>query len=198
MQLLGIAVPYFQKLQKEGESGRKKINQFTRILTVLVVAFQAPGYLINLRSQAPGALLTYQDSPFFFMMSSTLIIIAGTLFIMWLGERITEKGLGNGISLIIMTGIIARLPFALYKELESRLNEGGGLVLFLVEIVALFAVVVFVILLVQESCEYPEPIILQILPLQIRLLSLPEIILIHRLHSISTQVLYIKQKVIEQ
>ena len=155
VQLLGIAVPYFQKLQKEGESGRKKINQFTRILTVLVVSFQAPGYLINLRSQAPGALLTYQDSPFFFMMSSTLIIIAGTLFIMWLGERITEKGLGNGISLIIMTGIIARLPFALYKELESRLNEGGGLVLFLVEIVALFAVVVFVILLVQGTRKIP-------------------------------------------
>lgn len=155
VQLLGIAVPYFQKLQKEGESGRKKINQITRILTVLVVAFQAPGYLINLRAQAPGALLTYQESPFFFMFSSTLIIIAGTLFIMWLGERITEKGLGNGISLIIMVGIIARLPFALYKELESRLNEGGGLVVFLVEIVALFAVVVFVILLVQGTRKIP-------------------------------------------
>jgi len=155
VQLLGIAVPYFQKLQKEGESGRKKINQYTRILTVLVVAFQAPGYLINLRAQAPGALLTYQDSPAFFMFSSTLIIIAGTLFVMWLGERITEKGLGNGISLIIMTGIIARLPFALYKELESRLNEGGGLVVFLIEIVALFAVVVFVILLVQGTRKIP-------------------------------------------
>ena len=155
VQLLGIAVPYFQKLQKEGESGRKKINQYTRLLTVFVVAFQAPGYLINLRSQAPGALLTYQESPMFFMISSTLIIIAGTLFIMWLGERITEKGLGNGISLIIMTGIIARLPFALYKELESRLNEGGGLVVFLFEIVALFAIVVFVILLVQGTRKIP-------------------------------------------
>jgi preprotein translocase subunit SecY len=155
VQLLGIAVPYFQKLQKEGESGRKKINQFTRLLTVAVVIFQAPGYLINLKAQAPGALLTYADSPTFFMVSSTIIIIAGTLFIMWLGERITEKGLGNGISLIIMTGIIARLPFALWKELESRLNSGGGLVIFLIEIVALFAVVVFVILLVQGTRKIP-------------------------------------------
>ncbi len=159
VQLLGIAVPYFQKLQKEGESGRKKINQYTRILTVIVVLFQAPGYLINLRAQAPNAIIAYQNpdviSPFFFMFSSTLIIIAGTLFIMWLGERITEKGIGNGISLIIMTGIIARLPFALQAEFMSRLNEGGGLVLFLVEIVALFGVVVAVILLVQGTRKIP-------------------------------------------
>ncbi len=159
VQLLGIAVPYFQKLQKEGESGRKKLNQFTRILTVIVVVFQAPGYLINLKSQAPGAIIAYAHpdiiSPAFFMISSTLIIVAGTLFIMWLGERITEKGIGNGISLIIMTGIIARLPFALRDEFLSRLNEGGGLVLFLVEIVALFAVVVSVILLVQGTRKIP-------------------------------------------
>jgi preprotein translocase subunit SecY len=159
VQLLGIAVPYFQKLQKEGESGRKKLNQFTRILTVIVVVFQAPGYLINLKSQAPGAIIAYSNpdviSPYFFMVSSTLIIVAGTLFIMWLGERITEKGIGNGISLIIMTGIIARLPFALRDEFLSRLNEGGGLVLFLVEIVALFGVVVSVILLVQGTRKIP-------------------------------------------
>jgi len=159
VQLLGIAVPYFQKLQKEGESGRKKLNQFTRILTVIVVVFQAPGYLINLKSQSPGAIIAYAHpeiiSPAFFMISSTLIIVAGTLFIMWLGERITEKGIGNGISLIIMTGIIARLPFALRDEFLSRLNEGGGLVLFLVEIVALFAVVVSVILLVQGTRKIP-------------------------------------------
>ena len=159
VQLLGIAVPYFQKLQKEGESGRKKLNQFTRILTVIVVVFQAPGYLINLKTQAPGAIIAYSNpdiiSPAFFMISSTLIIVAGTLFIMWLGERITEKGIGNGISLIIMTGIIARLPFALRDEFLSRLNEGGGLVLFLVEIVALFAVVVSVILLVQGTRKIP-------------------------------------------
>jgi preprotein translocase subunit SecY len=159
VQLLGIAVPYFQKLQKEGESGRKKINQFTRFLTVIVVMFQAPGYLINLRSQAPGAIIAYSNpdviSPAFFMISSTIIIIAGTLFIMWLGERITESGIGNGISLIIMVGIIARLPFSLRDEFLSRLNEGGGLVLFLVEIVALFAVVVAVILLVQGTRKIP-------------------------------------------
>jgi preprotein translocase subunit SecY len=160
VQLLGIAVPYFQKLQKEGESGRKKLNQITRILTVIVVIFQAPGYLINLKAQAPNAIIAYTNpeiiSPAFFMFVSTLIIIAGTLFIMWLGERITEKGIGNGISLIIMTGIIARLPFALRDEFLSRLNEqGGGLVIFLIEMVALFAVVVAVILLVQGTRKIP-------------------------------------------
>jgi len=159
VQLLGIAVPYFQKLQKEGESGRKKLNQITRILTVIVVIFQAPGYLINLKAQAPGAIIAYSNpeiiSPAFFMFVSTLIIISGTLFVMWLGERITEKGIGNGISLIIMTGIIARLPFALRDEFLSRLNEGGGLVIFLLEMVALFAVVVSVILLVQGTRKIP-------------------------------------------
>lgn len=160
VQLLGIAVPYFQKLQKEGESGRKKLNQITRILTVIVVIFQAPGYLINLKAQAPGAIIAYSNpeiiSPAFFMFTSTLIIVAGTLFIMWLGERITEKGIGNGISLIIMTGIIARLPFALRDEFLSRLNEqGGGLVIFLIEMVALFIVVVSVILLVQGTRKIP-------------------------------------------
>jgi len=160
VQLLGIAVPYFQKLQKEGESGRKKLNQITRILTVIVVIFQAPGYLINLKAHAPGAIIAYTNpdiiSPAFFMFMATLIIIAGTLFIMWLGERITEKGIGNGISLIIMTGIIARLPFALRDEFLSRLNEqGGGLVIFLIEMVALFLVVVSVILLVQGTRKIP-------------------------------------------
>ncbi|MBK9638614.1 MAG: preprotein translocase subunit SecY [Bacteroidetes bacterium] len=160
VQLLGIAVPYFQKLQKEGESGRKKLNQITRILTVIVVIFQAPGYLINLKAQAPGAIIAYTNpdiiSPAFFMFTATLIIVAGTLFIMWLGERITEKGIGNGISLIIMTGIIARLPFALRDEFLSRLNEqGGGLVIFLIEMVALFIVVVSVILLVQGTRKIP-------------------------------------------
>ena len=160
VQLLGIAVPYFQKLQKEGESGRKKLNQITRILTVIVVIFQAPGYLINLKAQAPGAIIAYTNpdiiSPAFFMFMATLIIIAGTLFIMWLGERITEKGIGNGISLIIMTGIIARLPFALRDEFLSRLNEqGGGLVIFLIEMVALFLVVVSLILLVQGTLKIP-------------------------------------------
>ena len=136
------------------------MNQITRILTVIVVIFQAPGYLINLKAQAPGAIIAYSNpdiiSPAFFMFTATLIIIAGTLFIMWLGERITEKGIGNGISLIIMTGIIARLPFALRDEFLSRLNEqGGGLVIFLIEMVALFLVVVSVILLVQGTRKIP-------------------------------------------
>jgi preprotein translocase subunit SecY len=152
VQLLGIAVPYFQKLQKEGESGRKRMNQITRWLTVLVVLGQAPGYLVNLQAQSPNAILV--DGPMFWITSVT-ILLAGTLFVMWLGERITEKGIGNGISLIIMVGIIARLPQSLKDEFMSRLNEGGGLVVFLVEIVALFGVVAMVILLVQGTRRIP-------------------------------------------
>ena len=152
VQLLGIAVPYFQKLQKEGESGRKKMNQITRWLTVLVTLGQAPGYLVNLRAQSPGAIVMDGTG---FWITSILILTAGTLFVMWIGERITERGIGNGISLIIMIGIIARLPQSLYDELLSRLNEGGGLVIFLVEMVALFGVVVAVILLVQGTRRIP-------------------------------------------
>lgn len=159
IQLLSIAVPYFQRMQKEGESGRKRLNQITRYLTVLVVLGQAPGYLVNLRSQAPGAIVCYTNpelvSVGMFWTTSIILLLAGTLFVMWLGERITEKGLGNGISLIIMIGIIARLPFAFRDEFLSRLNEGGGLVVFLVEIVALFLVVVAVILLVQGTRKIP-------------------------------------------
>jgi preprotein translocase subunit SecY len=153
VQLLGIAVPFFQKLQKEGESGRKKMNQITRWLTVLVTLGQAPGYIVNLKSQSPEAIL--MDGTFFWV-TSVIILTAGTLFVMWLGERITEKGIGNGISLIIMIGIIARLPQSLRDEFMSRLNEqGGGLVIFLVEIVALFAIVTAVILLVQGTRRIP-------------------------------------------
>ncbi|MBK6642541.1 MAG: preprotein translocase subunit SecY [Bacteroidetes bacterium] len=153
VQLLGIAVPFFQKLQKEGESGRKKMNQITRWLTVLVTLGQAPGYIVNLKAQSPGAILMDGTG---FWFTSILILTAGTLFVMWLGERITEKGIGNGISLIIMIGIIARLPQSLRDEFMSRLNEqGGGLVIFLVEIVALFAVVASVILLVQGTRRIP-------------------------------------------
>ncbi len=152
VQLLGIAVPYFQKLQKEGESGRKKINQITRWLTVLVTLGQAPGYIVNLKSQAPGAILVDGAS---FWIISVIILTAGTLFVMWLGEKITDKGIGNGISLLIMIGIIARLPSSLNSEFLSRLNEGGGLVVFLVEIVALFLVVAFVIMLVQGTRRIP-------------------------------------------
>jgi preprotein translocase subunit SecY len=160
VQILGIAVPYFQKMQKEGESGRKRLNQITRWLTVLVVAGQAPGYLVNLRAQAQSAIIAYSNpaalSPTMWWITSIIILVAGTLFVMWLGERIQEKGIGNGISLIIMVGIIARLPFALRDEFLARLNQsGGGLIMFLVEIVALFCVVVISILLVQGTRKIP-------------------------------------------
>ena len=160
VQLLGMAVPYFQKMQKEGESGRKRLNQITRFLTVLVTAGQAPGYLVNLRAQSQSAIVAYNNpdliSPSFWWATSIIILIAGTLFVMWLGERIQEKGIGNGISIIIMVGIIARLPFALKDEFLARLNQsGGGLIAFLVEIIALFAIVVIVILLVQGTRKIP-------------------------------------------
>jgi preprotein translocase subunit SecY len=161
VQLLGMAIPYFQKLQKEGESGRKKINQITRYLTVLITGFQAPGYIANLVSQLPAQAITPFDpavtSPStFFWVSSVIILISGTLFVMWLGERITDKGIGNGISLIIMIGIIARLPFALFSELISRMEQkGGGLVIFIVELAVLVGVILISILLVQGTRKIP-------------------------------------------
>jgi preprotein translocase subunit SecY len=160
IQLMGIAVPYFQRLQKEGESGRKKINQITRYLTVIITGAQAPAYLANLVSQLPPEAISPFDpaatSPTtFFMISSVIILIAGTMFVMWLGERITDKGIGNGISLIIMIGIIARLPFGLAGEFIARSTEGGGLVVFLIEIVILMAVVMLSILLVQGTRRIP-------------------------------------------
>ncbi len=158
LQLLAIAVPYFQKLQKEGESGRKKITQYTRYLTVILCAFQAPGYLVNLKSQAANAIISVTNpelvSPFMFTFTSVIILIAGTIFVMWLGEKITDKGLGNGISLIIMVGIIAKLPVSLKDEFVTRLSS-GGMVAFLVEIVALALVIVMVILLVQGTRKIP-------------------------------------------
>ncbi len=159
VQLLSIAIPRFQKLQKEGESGRKKLSQYTRLLTVLVCLGQAPGYLVNLRAQAPGAIIATSHpeaiSMFQFTLTSVLIITAGTLFVMWLGERIQERGIGNGTSLIIMVGIIARLPHALAGELVSRLNEGGGLVFFLIEIVVWLLVIAAVVMLVQGTRKIP-------------------------------------------
>lgn len=155
IQLLGIAVPYFQRLQKEGESGRRKMNQITRYLTVIILALQAPAYLTNLHYQLPEAAFALNGA--FFTISSTIILIAGTMFIMWLGEKITDKGIGNGISMIIMIGIIARLPHALVAEFASRIEEvaGGGLVMFLVEMVLLFAVFMFSILLIQGTRKIP-------------------------------------------
>lgn len=155
LQLAGMAVPALQKLQKEGESGRKKINQYTRYLTILITAGQAPGYIANLQSQLPSdAFLT---SPSLFWFTAWLILITGTVFVMWLGERITDKGIGNGISLLIMVGIIARLPFSFVAEALSKLDTtgSGGPVFLLVELVFLFLVIVFSILLVQGTRRIP-------------------------------------------
>ncbi len=156
IQLLGMAVPYFQRLQKEGESGRKKINQMTRYLTVIITFAQGLAYL---RTQIPTnaiKILTDAGSPsMLFTVTSIVVLIAGTMFVMWLGEKITDKGIGNGISLIIMIGIIAGLPGALVGEAVARTTGAGGLVLFLVEIVVLMAVVVLSILLVQGTRRIP-------------------------------------------
>lgn len=154
IQLLGIAVPYFQRLQREGESGRRKINQITRYLTVAILIIQAPSYLKNLQVQLPETAFALEGS--FFWISSVIILTAGSMFIMWLGERITDRGIGNGISLIIMIGIIANLPYALFAEFISRLEEqGGGLVAFLLEMIILFFVFVATILLVQGTRKIP-------------------------------------------
>ncbi|MFP4046143.1 MAG: preprotein translocase subunit SecY [Bacteroidales bacterium] len=154
IQLLGIAVPYFQRLQREGESGRRKINQITRYLTLAILVIQAPSYLKNLQVQVPETAFVLEGS--FFWISSVIILAAGSMFIMWLGERITDRGIGNGISLIIMIGIIANLPYALFAEFISRLEEqGGGLVAFLLEMIILFFVFVATILLVQGTRKIP-------------------------------------------
>jgi preprotein translocase subunit SecY len=163
MQLLGMAIPYFQKLQKEGESGRKKINQMTRYLTVIILIFQSPAYIANLASQLPAEAIspfnpniTHHSVFSFFGISSIIILTAGSMLVMWLGERITDKGIGNGISLIIMIGIIARLPFSLFSELVSRMEQkGGGLVFFVIEIAFLVLVVLVTILLVQGTRKIP-------------------------------------------
>lgn len=153
IQLLTVAVPYFQRLQKEGEDGRNKMNQITRYLTIVVTLLQAVAYLTNLR-QLVGPAIYSNDM--MFNVTSVVILIAGTMFVMWLGERITDKGLGNGISLIIMVGIIARFPGSLLTEFNIGFGaEGGGLVIFLVEIFALIAVVAIVILLVQGTRRIP-------------------------------------------
>ena len=161
IQLLGMAVPYFQRLQREGESGRKKLNQIMRYLTVGIVIVQAPGYIKNVLVQLPNEAVTpfdpYVSNPgFFFWFSSVVLLIAGTLFIMWLGEKITDKGIGNGISLIIMIGIIARLPGAFVGECTARLEQGGtGLLVLVIELIVLFFVMVGTIALVQGTRKIP-------------------------------------------
>src|ERR1700712_3624014 len=146
MQLLGIAVPYFAKMQKEGESGRNKINQWTRYLTIVITVLQAAAYL---KSQVTADELLIAN-PLFTIMN-TFVLTAGTLFVMWLGEKITDKGIGNGISLIIMIGIIAQLPSAFASEFVTRTSGQGGLITFIVEILALIGVVMSTILIVQGT-----------------------------------------------
>ena len=155
IQLLGIAVPYFQKLQREGESGRRKMNQYTRYLTIAILLGQAPSYLLNLKMQAGPSLNASLDWTLF-MVTSTIILAAGSMFILWLGERITDKGIGNGISFIILIGIIARLPQSLAQEFISRMTDKtGGMIMFLFEMVFLLIVIAGAILLVQGTRKIP-------------------------------------------
>ncbi|MCL1974334.1 MAG: preprotein translocase subunit SecY [Bacteroidetes bacterium] len=154
IQLLGIMFPYFQRLQREGESGRRKMNQMTRYLTIVILALQGPAYLTNLHMQLPATAFLMQG--FSFNLFATLVLVGGTMFIMWLGERITDRGLGNGISLIIMVGIIARLPQALTAEISSRLGQNtGGMLMLIVEFFLLFLVFVAAIALVQGTRRIP-------------------------------------------
>ena len=154
IQLLGMMIPYFQKLQREGESGRRKLNQLTRYLTIVILALQGPAYLTNLHAQLPESAFLIKG--FSFNLFATIVLIGGTMFIMWLGERITDRGLGNGISLIIMVGIIARLPYALAAEVGTRLSQTTGSILMLiVELILLFFVFVATIALVQGVRKIP-------------------------------------------
>jgi preprotein translocase subunit SecY len=156
MQLLGMAVPYFQKLQREGESGRRKINQYTRYATLIVLVLQAPAYLANLSAQM-GYVGSSLPAGLWFKVSSVLILTAGSMFTLWIGERITDKGIGNGISFIILIGIIARLPQALTQEFVSRYSttSAGGLVMLLAELLFLLIVTISAILLVQGTRKVP-------------------------------------------
>ncbi|MDX5427840.1 MAG: preprotein translocase subunit SecY [Bacteroidota bacterium] len=151
IQLLGMAIPGIQKMQKEGESGRKKLNQITRYLTILIAGAQAPGYIANLMMQ--NVQLTVNPGIFWF--TAWIVLVSGTIFAMWLGEKITDKGIGNGISLLIMVGIIARLPQSFLQELLGTTSNGGGLVIFLIEIAALYLVILFAIALVQAVRKVP-------------------------------------------
>ena len=160
IQLLGVFVPYFRKLQMEGESGRKKMNQMTRWLTVLIICIQGPFYMANVHQQIPAAAFVAVNqlgwSPFMFNFVSTLILMAGSMFVMWLGERITDRGIGNGISLIIMIGIVARLPYALTAEIQEKFAaNNGGPILLIVEIVLWLFVVMAAVALVQAVRRVP-------------------------------------------
>ena len=154
IQLMGMVVPYFQKMQKEGESGRRKLNQWTRFLTIAVLMLQGPTYVANLYRQVPESFV--YGNTFQFVAFATLILIAGTMFIMWLGEKITDRGIGNGVSLIIMVGIVARLPHALIAEFNTRFTAAtGGMIMLIVELVLLFLVFMATIALVQAVRRIP-------------------------------------------
>ncbi|MCQ2174115.1 MAG: preprotein translocase subunit SecY [Bacteroidales bacterium] len=160
VQLLGMFVPYFRKLQLEGESGRKKMNQITRYLTILVICIQGPAYVAAIHNQIPPQAFVAVNqlgwSNFVFNLVSTVILMAGSMFVMWLGERITDRGIGNGISLIIMIGIVARLPFALFAEAgEKFTTNNGGVLMFVVELLIWFFVILATIALVQAVRRVP-------------------------------------------
>ena len=161
IQLLGMFVPYFRKLQMEGESGRRKMNQLTRYLTILILCIQGPAYIASIHSQIPGAAFLAETqlgwSRFMYNLVATIILMSGSMFVMWLGERITDRGIGNGISLIIMIGIVARLPFALVSEVGIKLSTttGGGPIALIVELIIWFLVIVATIALVQGVRRVP-------------------------------------------
>ena len=160
VQLLGMFVPYFRKLQMEGESGRRRMNQITRYLTILILCIQGPAYIAGIHSQIPGEAFVAVNklgwSNFSFNLISTIILLAGSMFVMWLGERITDRGIGNGISLIIMIGIVARLPYALVAEIGSKLSAtNGGMLILIVELIVWFLVIVATIALVQGVRRVP-------------------------------------------
>ena len=160
IQLLAMFVPYFRKLQMEGEAGRRKMNQITRWLTIVIIAIQGPAYLATVHSQIPAAAFVAVNnlgwSSFVFNLVATVILMAGSMFVMWLGERITDRGIGNGISLIIMIGIVARLPYALIAEFSEKLSVNhGGLILLLVELIVWLFVIAAAIALVQAVRRVP-------------------------------------------
>lgn len=156
VQLMGIAIPYLQKLQKDGESGRKKLNQITRWLTIVITLVQGPGYIYNLYRTIPASAFLLGFDSFSFLFSSVLILTTGTIFAMWLGEKITDKGIGNGISLLIMVGILARLPQAFIQEVTSTVtNNNGGLMLLVVEIIIWLLVIIACVLLVMAVRKIP-------------------------------------------
>lgn len=156
VQLMTIAIPYLQKLQKEGESGRKKITQITRWLTIGITLVQGPGYIYNLFNTLPESAFMLQSS-FYFVASSVIILTTGCIFAMWLGEKITDRGIGNGISLLIMVGIIARLPQSFWQEISSRVgaDSSGGVILILIELAIWFLLILATVLLVKAVRRVP-------------------------------------------